>query len=323
MKLTELFESSPIDIHNNDRSREGFDRMAAGAPKHASFCFGRMNPPTLGHRALLEKTKESAMGGEYYVFISKSHDKKDNPLPYAEKLSFIDEMFPDIAQHIVRDETIKTPLLAAKWLYEKGIRAMTMVAGGDRLPGYEQLLAKWNSKEVRDAAGRDEVIINFVSSGDREDGADDLTGISATSARTAAKEGNIKTFLDTTGTSGDLAKRLYTAVRRGMGLEDTAIKESEGSVRLKDVATIGTGLKDADFYINLRGSDITVGAVSKEHGPYKCGVKVTRTDVVIPQYLYYMLMDLHARGYFKRLATGATNLVNIRISDIANIKLGG
>ena len=218
MRLTELFESDPIDLHHSTRSREGFDRMAAGAPKHASFCFGRMNPPTIGHRELLAKTAEAAIGGEYYIFLSKKQDPKENPLSYDVKLGFIDEMFPEYVQHIVRDDSIKTPLLAAEWLYGKGIRAMTMVAGSDRLPDYEKLMAAWNSPEVRRKSGRDKCHINLVSSGDREEGAEGVAGISASGARAAAKAGDMETFMETTGTSGDLAKKLYAAVRNGMGI---------------------------------------------------------------------------------------------------------
>lgn len=219
MKLTDLFEAEAIDIYGADRSRESFDRMAAGAPKQAAFCFGRMNPPTIGHAELLKKTAEAAMNGEYYIFASKTNDKKDNPLPYEQKLAFLKEMFPEFASHIVDDPAIKTPLLAADWLYNKGIRAITMVAGSDRLPQYEKLMAAWNSEEVREKFNREPCIITFVSSGEREDGAEGVAGVSASGARAAAKAGNFDLFKQTTGTDGDVAKRLFNAVRNGLGLE--------------------------------------------------------------------------------------------------------
>ncbi len=321
MRLLDLFESDAINM-GNERSRSGFDRMAAGAPKHASFCFGRMNPPTVGHAQLLRTTAEQARGGEYYIFTSGKQDPKDNPLGYDIKIAFMDEMFPEFSQHIVRDVRIKTPLLAMDWLYQKGIRAMTLVAGKPDLQGFVKMAESWNSREVRQKYGRDAVFLNFVSSGDREDGAPGVEGVSATAARHAALAADIKKFQETTGTTGALAQKLYDAVRAGMGREK--VSESDGTVmRLKDVATIKTGLKDADFYVELRGSDSTVGAVTKEWGPYRAGIKITKPDVVLPQFLYYAMMNLHAKGYFKRLATGMTNLVNIRISDIADIRLGG
>lgn len=321
MRLLDLFEDQSINL-GNERSKHGFDRIAAGAPTHASFCFGRMNPPTIGHGELLRTTAESANGGEYYIFLSKKQEPKENPLPYTAKLEFIREMFPDFAQHIVEDESIKSPILAMDWLYQKGIRAMTLVAGKTDLPGFVKMAESWNSKPVREKYDRNEVIINFVSSGDREDGADGIKGVSATEARKAAASGDMDKFQDTTGTSGYLSQKLYDAVRQGMLIKES-INESQGGVgRLKDIAVIKTGLEDADFYVELRGSANTVGTVSKQYGPYKAGIKITRTDIVLPQFLYYAMMNLHSQGYFKRLATGVTNLVNIKISDIADIKLG-
>lgn len=320
MKLSDLFEQ---DLNmGNDRSRSGFDRMAVGAPKHASFCFGRLNPPTLGHAALLKTVAESAMGGEYYIFTSSKQDPKDNPLSYETKIAFLDEMFPAYSQHIVRDPTIKTPLLAMDWLYQKGVRAMTLVAGKPDIPGFKKMAESWNSKAVREKYNREPVILNFVSSGDREDGADGIEGISATAARNAAAQGNLEQFQQTTGTTGNLSQKLYDAVRSGMRLKES-VTESQGFSRLKDIATIKIGLEDADFYVELRGSANTVGTVTKQYGPYRAGIKIRRSDVVLPQFLYYAMMNLHAQGYFKRLATGVTNLVNINVSDIANIKLGG
>ena len=323
MKLFDLFEADDINIHGSERSRNGFDRMAAGAPTHASFCFGRMNPPTVGHAELLKVTEESANGGDYYVFLSKKQEPKENPLPYQIKLEFIREMFPNHAQHIIEDESIKTPILAMDWLYQKGVRAITLVAGKTDLPGMMKMAESWNSKSVRSKYSRDEVILNFVSSGDREDGADGIQGVSATEARRAAMAGDIKKFQETTGTTGKLSQRLYDAVQNGMKVAEPISESDQGQMRLKDVATIKVGLPDADFYVELRGSMDKVGSVTKEHGPYRAGIKVIRTDILLPHFLYYAMMNMHAQGYFKRLATGATNLVNIKISDIANIKLGG
>ena len=323
MKLTDLFESEAINIYGADRSRESFDRMAAGAPKQAAFCFGRMNPPTIGHAELLKKTAESAMNGEYYIFASKTNDKKDNPVPYDAKLAFLKEMFPEFASHIVDDPAIKTPLLAADWLYNKGIRAITMVAGSDRLPQYEKLMAAWNSEEVRTKFNREPCIINFVSSGEREDGAEGVAGVSASGARAAAKAGNFDVFKQTTGTEGDIAERLFNAVRNGMGLESQPLKENAAGARqLGDLVDIRLGMQDADFWIEYRGSVDTIGRPSKDYGPKKLGIKVTQTDVLNPKYLYYVFDHLYGRGFFKPMAKGATNLVNLRVDDIKRIPIG-
>jgi hypothetical protein len=102
----------------------------------------------------------------------------------------------------------------------------------------------------------------------------------------------------------------------------TEIISESVSPRLKDIAKIATNMQDADFWLVRKGSDKTVGKPVKEFDPSRIGVKVVRTDVLDPKYLYYVMMNLHNQGHFARIANGTTNLVNIRVEDIANIPLG-
>jgi hypothetical protein len=55
--------------------------------------------------------------------------------------------------------------------------------------------------------------------------------------------------------------------------------------------------------------------------PENIGLKVTKTQIVLPDYLFYALTALHASGYWKVIATGSTALVNIRVSDVQNVKM--
>jgi hypothetical protein len=99
------------------------------------------------------------------------------------------------------------------------------------------------------------------------------------------------------------------------------ISESSGT-RLKNIAKIATNMQDADFWLVRKGSDKTVGKPVKEFDPSRIGIKVVKTDVIDPNYLYYAMMNLHNQGHFARIANGTTNLVNITVNDIANIPLG-
>lgn len=102
----------------------------------------------------------------------------------------------------------------------------------------------------------------------------------------------------------------------------TEIISENVSPRLKDIAKIATNMPDADFWLVRKGSDKTVGKPVKEFDPSRIGVKVVKTDVLDPNYLYYAMMNLHNQGHFARIANGTTNLVNITVNDIANIPLG-
>ena len=194
----------------------------------AVFCFGRMNPPTLGHGLVIQKTLD--LGGENaFVFLSSSHDATDNPIDPKIKAQFVAQIYPNAADRIVQD-FVQTPIFAANWLYAKGFRNMTFVAGSDRLGkekgSIEKLLNSWNSGPIRstDPAGaREHVVIKFESSGQRDPDAEGVTGYSGTKARQAAAAGNEQKFQEYTGVGPEVVvngKTLYQATREGMGIKD-------------------------------------------------------------------------------------------------------
>jgi hypothetical protein len=185
-------------------------------PKHAAFCFGRMNPPTLGHRQLINTVTQAAQGGDFYIFTSQSQDSEKNPLDYKTKVQFLRALYPNIANHIVYDTNVKTIMHVAGWLYNHGYTAVTFVAGADRLADFKELLTKYNGVEGKHNYYKFDQI-NFVSSGDRDADDNGVEGISASAARNAAKEGDIELFAQITG-AGIFTKSLYNAVRRGMNI---------------------------------------------------------------------------------------------------------
>ena len=199
----------------------------------AVFCFGRMNPPTLGHRLVMAKTVELG-GGNAHIFLSNTQNTDTDPLAPAVKAAFIRKIYPELGQHIV-DEPVATPIQAANWLYARGFRNMTFVAGSDRLGSgagsIEKLLNSWNSGTVRTAdnifgsQGREHVVLNFVSSGSRDPDATDISGISGTLARRFAATGDEKAFERATGVGSNIqvqGQTLYQATRQGQGIADRA-----------------------------------------------------------------------------------------------------
>ena len=194
----------------------------------AAFCFGRMNPPTKGHELVMQKTVET--GGENsFIFLSNSNNPDTDPLDPKTKAAFISEIYPQFAEHIVTDY-VQGPIYAANWLYQKGFRNMAFVAGSDRLGkekgSIEKLLNGWNSGPIRstDPAGaREHVVIQYVSSGDRDPDAEGVTGYSGSKARAAAAANDEQKFQQFTGVGPDVVvngKTLYQATREGMGLKD-------------------------------------------------------------------------------------------------------
>jgi len=196
MKLLELFE--------------------AGA-KHVTFCFGRLNPPTIGHEQLLATVSKG--NGDHRIFLSQSQDKKKNPLDYATKIKFLKLMFPSYAKNIVEDTSLNTIGKVCSYLYDQGYKSITVVGGSDRVHGLKKLIDDYNGVEGKAHGFYKFDNIDMLSSGERDPDADGIAGVSASGAREAAAEGDFEKFAHTTG-AGHHAEELYNAVRQGMGINE-------------------------------------------------------------------------------------------------------
>lgn len=98
------------------------------------------------------------------------------------------------------------------------------------------------------------------------------------------------------------------------------------NVKLSDLPTISEKIDDADFYVRRKGSESTLGDVSRErpggsHASSWLGIKLNSLGLkyLEPNYLYYLMMNLKFRGFYLPLARGTTGLVNFRKEDIGNI----
>jgi nicotinic acid mononucleotide adenylyltransferase len=190
--------------------------------KHVAFAFGRFNPPTVGHKKLIDTVVDAADGGDFYIFTSQSQDPDKNPLDYQTKVSFLKKLFPSIQDKIVYDMTIKNVLQAADKLKANGYTDATFVCGSDRVPEFTKLLNTWNGMDKTPRFGT----LNIVSSGEREDGAEGVEGVSASMAREFVKNNDFESFKGTVPNNLQLAKELFDAVKQGMATSKKKIKES-------------------------------------------------------------------------------------------------
>lgn len=202
MRLLELFEASS-DV------------------KHLTFCFGRMNPPTKGHKQLLDKV--ASQGGDYLIFPSRPNPKTkkqklSNPLSVEEKIHFLKLMFPSYAHDIVDDPNLNTFLKVCDHVYKKGYNHITIVAGSDKLEELVSLCKQYNGSDSAHGYYKFETI-EGKSSGARDPDSEGVEGVSATKARVAAEAGDIEKFESITG-AGEHTKELYNAVRKGLGIEE-------------------------------------------------------------------------------------------------------
>ena len=187
--------------------------------KSVAFCFGRMNPPTIGHARLLNTTARASAGGDYYIFLSHTQDSKKNPLDYNTKVDFVKSMYPQHADHVSYG-SLRTIMEIMEFLYHNNYTDVTYVCGNDRLPAFEELLNKYNGVEGGKTYYKFNSI-DIVSSGPRDPDDDGVAGASASAARAAAEAGDKEEFKKITG-AGRFAPQLYKAVRKGMLKENAS-----------------------------------------------------------------------------------------------------
>ncbi|WP_080762329.1 hypothetical protein [Chromobacterium violaceum] len=92
-------------------------------------------------------------------------------------------------------------------------------------------------------------------------------------------------------------------------------------MKLSQLATIRTNYPEAHFWIIRRSSAEHVGKPVREFNPEHIGIRITALNLLLPDYLYYAMVHIHHIEYWKALATGTLDLVNIRVSDVRNIEL--
>jgi hypothetical protein len=184
--------------------------------KHVAFCFGRMNPPTIGHAEVFKTL--ASIGRDYFIFVSQSQDRKENPLSYGEKINFIKAIHPQYADKIIENTALNTVVKVASYLYEQGYRHATFVAGSDRLDQFKNLLTQYNGVEGKAHGFYDFESLDFKSSGERDPDSPGVSGVSASKARAAAANNDLEGFQEATG-AGEYAKPMFDAVREGMGIK--------------------------------------------------------------------------------------------------------
>lgn len=195
--------------------------MAEAKESHVVMAYGRMNPPTTGHAALVDKMHEVAKenNAHHVLIASHSQDAKKNPLNGSDKLKHLKRYFPK-TNITLADKEHPTFLQHAAKLHKEGHTHLHMIAGSDRVDEYKQKLHQYNGT----GEGK---LFNFKhievhSSGERDPDAEGTSGMSASKMREHASSDNYKEFKKgvPSHVSDSHAKELYHDTRKGMKLEE-------------------------------------------------------------------------------------------------------
>lgn len=180
-----------------------------------TMVFGRFNPPTIGHKKVLDAAAKVAGDGDMVVYPSRSQDPKKNPLPPDAKAELMKMMFPDHEDAIVNNDDVKTIFDALRIANEEGYSNVNIIVGSDRAAEFESLAQKYNGELYN----FDE--INVISAGERDEAESGVKGMSASKMRKAAAEGDVNAF--SAGMPDHLddkdIKKIMSKVRSGMQME--------------------------------------------------------------------------------------------------------
>lgn len=188
------------------------------AEKKIVFSFGRFQPPTIGHKLLVDKVVSLAKKykADHVIYASKTQDSKSNPLNVNTKVKYLRKMFSGVNFEPASEE-VRTFIEALKKLYSQGYKHVFMVAGSDRLADYQRLFDKYNGGEDFSFT-----TLQAVSAGERDPDAEGAAGMSGTKMRQAAFNNDFASFR--TGIPSSLsdqdAKKLMGEIRRSRPLKE-------------------------------------------------------------------------------------------------------
>lgn len=90
-----------------------------------------------------------------------------------------------------------------------------------------------------------------------------------------------------------------------------------------DLCEFKTNFPDADFWLVKKGTRKEIGTPVLKYDPEHIGVKIIRTDVLVPKYLYYVFQSIQKEGVFEDLADvydGGKRVISI--NDLKALKIG-
>jgi nicotinic acid mononucleotide adenylyltransferase len=199
--------------------------IEADVSRKIVFAFVRFQPPTIGHELLINTVKQTAEQNKcpYVIYVSRTQDHKKNPLSVDQKLHYLNKFFPG-TNFISAGNTTRTPIEVARELNQK-YTDLILVAGSDRAQLLDTLKT-YNGKEYNYNT------INFVSAGERDPDADDISGVSGTNVRQAAVDNDYSSFKQgLPKTANDvISQQLMKDIQVGMTKPARAKKAAEGGV---------------------------------------------------------------------------------------------
>lgn len=196
-------------------SSKGVGQQPAGKPPKedsrgdvVTVVFGKFNPPTKSHKKVFDVAKQTASGGNFYIFPSRTQDGKKNPLDPDTKIAYMKEMFPEYADNIIDSDEFNTIFDVFQSLNQEGYTGINIVCGAERVSEIDNLANK-NNQQLYDF-----ISINVVSAGAKDPETDSDV------ARKTAAEGDFETFKKSLPPAFKKSKQLFADLQQTMNVKE-------------------------------------------------------------------------------------------------------
>jgi hypothetical protein len=195
------------------KAKTGSSKPAAPNGDFVTIAIGKFNPPTKGHKNLLNALKQAASGGNFYIFPSRIQDGKQNPLDPDTKIDFMKAMFPEYAERIIDSEEFKTIFDVLAFLNQEGYTGVNIVCGSERCSEIDNLAKKSNGQLYNFSS------INVVSSGPKDPDSEESSSV----ARKAAASGDFEAFKKAmpAGVQPKIIKQLFDELGGSLEVKET------------------------------------------------------------------------------------------------------
>ena len=263
VRLTAAEVSAGDATNGGEETSSGDGQVDQGS---ISITFGRFNPPTTGHEALIKKVAESAKNGEYRIYPSRTQDDKKNPLDPATKVKFMHKAYPDHTNAIISNEEMRTIFDVLESLDSEGYSDVNIIVGGDRVSEFNSLAQKYNGQ----AYTFENIMV--TSAGDRDPDGEGIEGMSASKQRKFASENNYEEFEKgcPKGLKPKDKQELFNTLKGAMNIEECIDDFNEVSFHLYEIAPKldPKGLREAYlteglFSIGSYVENLNTGIISK------------------------------------------------------------
>lgn len=177
---------------------------------------GRFNPPSKNHESLLKAGFREAKrrGYEYRIYPSRIQDDLSNPLSAADKVQYLQLLFPSYADYIVDSDESKTIFDILSSIYNDGYNEVVIVVGQDRLGEFQGLVHKANGESYSFNS------VEVVSSGMKDPDSDVEDPGSSSLMRTSVAMNDFDKFKIgiPPGVDTGVSKQMFDTLRKNMNV---------------------------------------------------------------------------------------------------------